>query len=88
MLILNIKYDKLYRSVELERTAVPGDTPQVVARFAFGDPVLDWRLMRFVLTYLNREGNEVHRGASCDKFVQEMKGFRFTDKDQLEMVGD
>jgi len=91
MIVLNVMYkNKLYNGVALHRISVQENrqVAVVVASYAFGDPVLDWRLMRHTLTYLEREGIEVHRGASCDQFVIDVPGFRYTDDDQLDRIGE
>lgn len=91
MLILNILYEnKLYKAVTLvRRQAVQGEVvDSEVTRYAFGDPVLDWRLMRYTLTALKRDGVDVHRGSSCDKFVLDVRGYDYDDEDRLVRVGE
>lgn len=89
MLILNIVFEnKLYKAVALtRRQAIEGEVvDSEVARYAFGDPTLDWRLMRYTITYLKREGTEVHRGVSCDRFIEQVLGFTFDENDQLVRI--
>lgn len=87
MLILNIEYkERLYKAVTITRR-VEGAGDSEVARYAFGDPTLDWRLMRYAITFLQREGTEVHRGVSCDRFIENVRGYQFDENDQLIRVG-
>ena len=86
MIVLGIKYDPVYRNVYLNR--VDGDTVTEIARIGFGDPVLDWRMMRLIVASMKRDGLEVHRGLSCDRFLQTVAGYYYDDKGRLRREGD
>ena len=86
MIVLGIKYDPVYRHVYLNR--VEGDVVTEIARMSFGDPVLDWRMMRLVVAAMKRNDQEVHRGLSCDRFLQTVAGYFYDENGRLRREGD